>query len=217
MRMKAIILHAKDRYINFVEHHGFHIIVTVCIAVITATAVWTGNRHEPYVSPTPPLADHVSAAQLLQQSLADAATPIPTASPRQWYRPLDVLNVLQGYHNSKFVQNKFTGIWAIHDAVDLQCSPGEKVFAMSDGIVISVGKDKAQHAWIHIDHGDGIEAYYSGMKMTAAYIAGDKVSPGAVIGYGGASPMHESDLPPHLHLRVTRNGVSINPFSLWQN
>jgi len=68
MGMKTAFHRLKERYVHFVEHQGFPIIVTVCVAVITATAVWTSQQKEPYVSPTPPVADHVSAAQLMQQS-----------------------------------------------------------------------------------------------------------------------------------------------------
>lgn len=217
MGIKTFLLHAKDRYTAFVEHQGFPIIVTVCVAVITATAVWTGSRQESYVSPTPPAADHISAAQLLQQSLKEAATPTPapTETPRRWQAPLRNITVLQAYDAKKMILNSTTGIWAIHDAVDLQCSPGEKILAMSDGIVLASGNDKLNGAWLLIDHGDGIEALYAGMAVTGAYIPGDEVRMGSAIGYAGHGPADETDLSSHLHLRITQNGHSIDPFTLW--
>lgn len=218
MGMMSFIRHAKERYVAFVEHQGFPIIVTVCVAVVTATAVWTGNRREAYVSPTPPAADHISAAQLLQQSLKEAATatPAPTETPRRWQTPLENITVLQAYDAEKMIQNSTTGIWAIHDAIDLKCTPGEKILAMSDGIVLAAGSDKLNGAWLHIDHGDGIEALYAGMAMTGAYIPGDEVRLGAVIGFAGAGSLAESHLQSHLHLRVTQDGCAVNPALLWQ-
>lgn len=218
MGIKTILLHAKDRYTDFAEHQGFPIIVTLCVAVITATAVWTGNRQEAYVSPTPPVADHISAAQLLQQSLKEAATatPAPTETPRRWQAPLEHITVLQAYDAKKMIQNSTTSIWAIHDAIDLKCTPGEKILAMSDGIVLAAGSDKLNGAWLHIDHGNGIEALYAGMAVTGAYIPGDEVRLGAVIGFAGAESLAESHLPPHLHLRVTQDGCAVNPTLLMQ-
>jgi len=217
MGMKTAFHRLKERYVHFVEHQGFPIIVTVCVAVITATAVWTSQQKEPYVSPTPPVADHVSAAQLMQQSLREAATatPVPTEEPQKWQAPLADITILRPFDTHTMVRSGITGIWAIHDAVDLQCSPGDKVFAISDGVVASVGIDRMKGAWLMIDHGNGFEALYAGLAMTADYIAGDEVRMGATIGYAEEGPVDESDLPPHIHLRVTQAGQPIDPSALW--
>ena len=60
--MRAFFHRLTDGYIRFVEKQGFPIIVTLCVAVITATALWTSQREDPYVSPTPPVVDNISAA-----------------------------------------------------------------------------------------------------------------------------------------------------------
>ena len=136
--MQAIWKHIRDGYVKFVEKQGFPIIVTLCVAVITATALWTKKHEAAYVSPTPPVVSDISAAQLMQQSLHEATTPAPapTATPRIWQAPLAELVILREYNADTMIQSGMTGAWSIHDAIDIQADRGSKVFAMSDGIVI---------------------------------------------------------------------------------
>lgn len=216
--MKKFIRRLRDGYVAFVEKQGFPVIVTVCVAVITATALWTGQREEAWVAPTPPVAGDVSAAQLLQQSLRDAVTasPAPTAAPRVGLSPLETTTVLRPFSAEIMTCSSVTGIWAVHDAVDLQAGRGDQVRAMGDGIVSAAGEDKLQGVWLRIDHGNGVEALYAGMAMSGAYAAGDKVQAGDVIGFAGSGPLDETDLAAHLHLRVTQDGHAIDPCTLWE-
>lgn len=207
----------KDAYVRFVEKQGFPIIVTVCVAVITATALWTGHEEEVWVAPTPPVSGDVSAAQLLQQSLrqASTATPAPTASTTQWMPPLDKIEILTAFSREHMVQSGITGIWAVHDAVDLAASKGSLVRSMADGTVTGHGKDALQGIWVKIEHPDGVSALYAGMALGGAFITGDEVRIGDIIGYAGSGLLAEGDMAPHLHLRTTQNGIPIDPISLW--
>ena len=217
--MKAAFRQLKEHYIRFVEKQGFPVLVTLCVAVITATAVWTTQKEAPYVSPTPPVVEDISAAQLMQQSLRSAytSTPAPTETPCNWVRPLDEISVIQPFSSEKMVYSSVTGIWAVHTAVDLACQSGDKVYAISDGEVISAGIDKLKGAWLEIDHDNGITALYAGMMLTADYIAGDTVRSGAVIGYAGNKLLSETSLGPHLHLEVKKDNVPIDPQALWES
>ncbi len=216
--MKAAFHRIMEAYVRFVNKQGFPIIITLCVAVITATALWTRQQEEIPVSPTPPVAENVSAAQLMQQSLRDAATPTPapTKVPRQWGLPLDEIIVLTLFSREIMVQSGVTGVWAVHPAVDLACQRGEKVYAIADGTVLAAGQDKLQGAWLQIDHGEDVQVLYAGMALTADYLAGDSVRSGAVIGYAGNGMLEETALGPHLHLQATREDQLIDPLALWK-
>ena len=216
--MKAAFLKWKKTYERFVEKQGFPIIVTLCVAVLTGTAVWTRRQPQVPPSPTPPVMENISAAQLMQQSLRDAATPTPapTPAPRAWAPPLSRISVMTAFSRETMVHSGVTGIWAVHPAVDLSCQRGEKVFAIGDGTVLGAGQDQRQGAWLRIDHGDGVTAYYAGMALTADYLPGDTVELGAVIGYAGDGLLDETDLAPHLHLQIWRDGVPVDPLTLWE-
>lgn len=214
--MKAYFIKIRDGYIRFVEKQGFPLIVTLCVAVITATALWTADHEEAYVSPTPPVVEHISAAQLLQQSLRDAAAPTtaPTVAPRRWIAPLDAVEVLRPFDAASMVQG-VSGVWSIHDAVDLKAASGAKVYAIADGEVTATGSDKLHGVWITIDHGDGYAAYYAGMALLCDYLPGDEVRMGDTIGFAGNNMADESNLGMHLHLQVMQDGQSTDPTRLW--
>lgn len=215
--MKGLFRRLRDGYARFVDKQGFPIIITVCAGVITATALWTVRDKDTYVSPAPPVVDHVSAAQLIQQSLRTMSTaePAPTDTPNRCCPPLENIDIIRGFSAQEFHQGSTTGIWMIHDAVDLSCNPGDKVSAMSDGLMIDSGKDNQHGVWVSVDHGDGIQALYSGMALMGAYIPGDQVKAGATLGFAGKGPLDEQDMAPHLHLRVTKDGRAIDPTTLW--
>ena len=214
--MKAMCRKIWTAYSQFVEKQGFPIIVTVCVAIMTAAAVWSSEREPAYVAPTPPVGQSASAAQILQQSLREAATPspLPTAQPVVYFPPLEQPVVLRPFHSEHMVQGT-SGIWAIHDAVDLQSTKGTKVDAIADGHVIAAGEDALLGKWLLVAHSGLLEALYAGMGLVCDYIPGDDVCAGDTIGFVGSCMADEADLGPHLHLRVTKDGIPIDPCSLW--
>lgn len=215
--MKEAFKKLRERYIRFIDKQGFPIIVTICVAVITATALFTRQSKAPYVSPTPPPAEHISAAQLLQQSLASAATatPAPTAEPVQWCAPMDTIEPLRGFDASTMVCLD-SGIWAVHDAVDLKADAGTKIRAIGDGEVIAAGNDALHGAWLTVQHQDGIVSYYAGMALLNDYIPGDAVRKGDTLGFCGNGLLDEASLGSHLHLRVTKDDQAVDPCTLWE-
>lgn len=204
------------RYVRFVEHQGFMIILAVCVGVIAGTAIWTNRTEAPVPLPTPPVGEAASVAQLQQESLKDVATPkpSPSAAPPQWQAPLETISVIRGFDAARMVQSGVTGHWQLHDAVDLRCVAGEPVRSMSDGTVTAVAAKGLMGASLTIDHDQGICAEYAGMSLHAGLREGDPVQAGQIIGFGGNTVLAETDLEPHLHLRVTRRGNAIDPLSL---
>ena len=187
-------------YTRFVEHQGFMIILMACIGVIAGTAAWTNQAPPPLLQPTPPVGDAASVAQLQQQSLWDAATPTPapTAAPLVFQPPLETISVLRSFDAAR-------------------CAAGDPVRAMAAGTVTAASTKGLMGATVTIDHGQGITAQYAGMAMLAALREGDPVEVGQTIGFGGNGVLDETDLEPHLHLRVTRNGTAVDPLTLLQN
>lgn len=204
------------KYVQFVERQGFMIILAVCVGVIAGTAVWTNRSDAPIPVPTPPVGNAASVAQLQQQSLRDVTTPTPAPSeaPQIWHPPLETISVLRSFDAARMMQSGVTGLWQLHDAADLRCAVGDPVRAMADGTVIAVSAKGLMGACVTIDHGQGIVAQYAGLSLHAGLREGDPAVAGQIIGFGGNEVLDESDLEPHLHLRVTRNGSAIDPLSL---
>ena len=208
----------RDWYVSFVENRGFAVVVTVCVAVIASTAVWTKQQPAPYVAPTPPAAEDQSVARLLQESLRDVATPspAPTAAPLEWQPPLDSMAVLTAFDDCSMLRSGVSGIWTLHDAVDLSASPGDPVYAMADGTITDFGESAQRGAWVTVEHADGYTAAYSGLAMLGAIKQGDTVKGGQCIGFVGGIIIEESDLDGHIHLRMTHQGKAIDPIPLIQ-
>lgn len=206
----------RDRCVRFAEKEGFPLIVTVCVAVITLSALWTGRHESAYVSPTPPVREQ-SAAQLLQQSLREAATPTPspTPAPAVWLPPLKDYTVLQPFDMETMRQSSTTGIWQLHAGVDLAAARGTPVYAMSRGEIAAQGEDALWGVWFRIDHG-GIGCLYAGLAAAGDFRPGDTVEAGDTLGFTGDGPLEEQGLGPHLHLEATQNGVPTDPLTLWK-
>lgn len=216
--MSSFLRHLWRSYTAFIDKQGFPIVVTTCVAIITATALFTTGREDAYVSPTPPVIENVSAAQLMQQSLREAVTPTPspTSTAPQFLPPLDEVNVLRAFQTDIMYRGDITGVWAIHDAADLSCTPGNSVYAIADGTVLAAGQEQLRGAWLQIEHTGNVEALYAGLSLICDYRPGDRVFAGDIIGYAGNGLLDEQNMGAHLHLRVTRGGQSIDPLSLWE-
>lgn len=204
-------------YVRFVERQGFLVILIVCIGVIAGTAAWTNQSGPTIPVPTPPAGNDASVAQLQQQWLKDVSTPTPAPTPQavEWQAPLEQLSVLQAFNGARMSPSGITGLWRLHDAVDLRCSTGEQIFSMASGTVTEVCDKGLMGAYVIIDHGNGLVAQYAGMSLTAGLRKGDPVEGGQLIGFGGNGVLDESDMEPHLHLRVTQDGSAMDPLSLF--
>ena len=216
--MKTRFEWLKRAYAALVEKQGFPVVVTVCVCVITASALWTRQPEAAAPQPTPTSMQDVSAAHLRQQSLREVTTPspLPEATPAPFLPPLQEFSLLTAFSSSAMQRSGVTGIWAVHDAADLQAEAGSPVSAMADGTVLSCGQDQLRGAWVLLDHGNSIAALYAGMAEITGLAAGDAVRAGNPVGYVGNGTLCESDLPPHLHLRVTKDGKAVDPLNLWE-
>lgn len=213
--MRNTIRRLLGRCRRFAEEQGFLIVTAACVAVITATALYAQPDAQGSASPTLPPQDPVSAARLLQESLAEAAaTPAPTAAPPRWSAPLGTAKVLRAFDCDALLPMD-SGLWALHDAVDLICPAGSPVYAIADGEVLSCGRDALQGAWITLRHAEGIVSHYAGLESLRGLAAGDAVQQGDVLGLSGNTMAEEASLGPHLHLRVTKDGQAIDPINLW--
>ena len=160
-RLRAFWRRFAQGYVHFVEHQGFMLIVGVCVAVIAATAIWTRQeQQQARPVPTLPSEGALSAAELLQESLRDVATPSPdpTQEPQPYAPPLATVSVLTPFDATRMAQSSVTGVWRLHDGVDLAADAGAQVLAMSDGVVLQVQEQGVKGACVVIAHSASIEA-----------------------------------------------------------
>lgn len=101
-----------------------------------------------------------------------------------------------------------SGVWKMHNGVDLAGSQGTPIYATRSGYV-TVAAYQAGGAgnYVALSHGDGYGSIY--MHMTHYIVsAGEYVSAGQVIGYMGTTG---GSTGVHLHFGISYNGVYVNP------
>ena len=202
---------------RLMDGHGFALLVTICVAVITMTAIWSSRPAQTPVIPTLPPDQERQASALQQQSLLEAATPtpLPDSQPILWQSPLEGAEVLRAFHADVMVPSGVTGLWAVHPAVDLSAEAGTPVLAMADGHVAACGEDALTGHWIEVEHRNGCTSRYAGLALLSALREGDPVKAGQTLGFVGNGMLNEADLGPHLHLEVHQQGVAIDPTDLF--
>ncbi len=188
---------------RFREGQGTALLVVVCVAIITTSAVWTRQDAQPL-----PDGSEQPVAQLIQQTLPPSPTPTATAA---WVLP--VQGTVIGAFSLDLVQSSVTGVWRIHDAADIACSLGSEVLAPADGVVTSIGEDTRRGKWLTVAF-DAATAELAGLAEITVSV-GEAVRLGQVIAISGEGPADERDAEPHIHLRVMQQGQTIDPMGLF--
>ena len=214
MNSKLTSTHRRIR--NFWDSKGFALLATLCVVIITATAVWTNQGSTSYVSPPHPTPDGHYASALMQESLSGASrpTPLPTTQPPLWSAPLPSAEVLQPF-SAQMVRSTWSGVWSVHEAVDLKAEAGTPVRAIAAGVVADAGEDPLEGTFIELRHADGYISRYASLALTGALVRGDDVRAGQTIGFVGSTAPSEEHLGPHLHLQVSQNGSMLDPLPLF--
>lgn len=99
-----------------------------------------------------------------------------------------------------------------HDGIDIGGSggslDGQAAGSIGGGKVIAVGYDAGGYGnYVEIDHGDGYTSLY-GHLQKATVRQGDTISAGQQVGVIGSTGNSSG---PHLHLRVRKDGKSVDP------
>lgn len=112
-----------------------------------------------------------------------------------------------GWRNSPF-----TGKRSFHGGIDMACNQGTHIYAALAGTVTTAGWSNVYGNYVIITHYSGYKTLYGHMSKIKAW-KGQRVSISTCIGYVGTTGMSTG---PHLHFSIYKNGVSINPVTLWK-
>lgn len=141
-----------------------------------------------------------SALASLQKKVAGVAK-IPFGGT--FRRPTSGWALTQGFGRTSFER--------FHDGIDLDWRSGTTLFASASGRVVSAtrgwGGGFGNH--IVIDHGGGWQTLYGHMSSFSVG-AGQWVNQGQVIGIMGSTGWSTGV---HVHFRITKNGVPLNPLN----
>ena len=117
--------------------------------------------------------------------------------------------VKKEFSNENLQYSETYGDWRIHNGIDIAAKKGTEVCSTGKGKVKKVYDDSVLGKTVVIDHGNGIECYYCGVKSVSV-TKGDVVEIGQRIGVVGNIPSEVAD-ETHLHFMVLKEGKEVDP------
>jgi len=214
---------------------GFYIVLLLCVAALGVSGyyLFSGMNEDkgqpvagpaqvvvtpsPTVRPTPvppPTATPRPTAAVPTPTAAPTAAPEPTAkvtaTATVFTWPVKG-EVQRTWSLSQLVYDETMGDWRTHDGVDISAAEGTAVMAPAGGTVSDVYTDDQLGTTVVILHANGILSSCANLESVPTVEIGDTVKTGDVIGSVGKSALNESAQASHLHLSMTRDGVSVDP------
>ncbi len=101
--------------------------------------------------------------------------------------------------------------WRTHNGMDIQAAEGDAVKTAANGTVVKVEDDELMGTTVYIEHDDGYTTQYSSLLADPPVAEGQTVKAGDIIGYVGDTATAESNMGPHLHFSVTKDGEVVDP------
>ncbi|MCI8650995.1 MAG: M23 family metallopeptidase [Oscillospiraceae bacterium] len=228
----------QDRISDFMAGKGFYIVLLLCVTALGVSGYYLfSGISEPGQSVSGPATVVVTAAPTPVPTAA--ATPPATATPRPTptaapipEAPAQVLTtptpepttatasvftwpvkgeVLRAWSVETLVYDQTMGDWRTHDGVDIASAAGTQVMAPAGGTVSDLYTDDLMGTTVVILHADGVMSTCSNLASVPTVEIGDTVRTGDVIGSVGTSAIAESAESAHLHLSMTKDGVSVDP------
>jgi murein DD-endopeptidase MepM/ murein hydrolase activator NlpD len=99
------------------------------------------------------------------------------------------------------------GYYRLHTGVDMSASYGQRIKALTGGVVILAGTWGGYGRTVVIDHGGGMSTLYA-HQSSLSVSSGDTVAAGEVVGRVGTSGLSTGA---HLHFEVRINGDTVDP------
>lgn len=200
---------------------GYYIALALCLAAV-GTIGYFALRERPVTvkqqEPAPTLDIQPAPTQPVVKP-APVVIPEPEPQPEinepaellpQVVSPLDGTTVTV-FSMTELLYDATMADWRTHDGIDVQAEEGAAVKTAAGGTVQSVTDDELMGTTVVIDHEGGYSTRYSSLQKDVPVTAGQQVVAGEVIGRVGTTSAAESQMGPHLHFSVSRDGAVIDP------
>ncbi len=200
---------------------GYYIALALCLAAV-GTIGYFALRERPVTvkqqEPAPTLDIQPAPTQPVVKP-APVVIPEPEPQPEinepaellpQVVSPLDGTTVTV-FSMTELLYDTTMADWRTHDGIDVQAEEGAVVKTAAGGTVQSVTDDELMGTTVVIDHEGGYSTRYSSLQKDVPVTAGQQVVAGEVIGRVGTTSAAESQMGPHLHFSVSRDGAVIDP------
>lgn len=194
--------------------------LTLCLVALIS--FWLANRNNDDFIPEN--TDAVSQKEITTEKDVQANTPIndvpddryneitteaPVTNSVEFGFPLNNA-VSKNYSKDELVKNSTTGDWRIHKGIDIKGASGDRINAVSDGVVTELVDSALWGTVVTVDHDNGYVAKYCGLRKNSTVKPGDEIKSGEKIGLLDEIPLEKDD-GIHLHFELYKDGKAISP------
>jgi murein DD-endopeptidase MepM/ murein hydrolase activator NlpD len=131
----------------------------------------------------------------------------PNGAPRGWLSPIAGDSE---YSGGSWMPNTLTHRGRTHAAMDVYAKRGTPIVAPVGGTVLSVRTGKIGGHTVRVRGDDGLTYYFAHMDSSALVKPGQKLRPGAHLGFVGNSGSAKNTKP-HLHFSIKKGSMAVNP------
>lgn len=140
----------------------------------------------------------------------DINTPVSSSDPVVFVAPVDEVTISKEYSDQKLLEDKTTGIWQTHQALDFAAKEGASVKAVYAGIIENVENSMMDGTVITLKINDNLKVVYKSLAAEVLVEVGDKVETGQQLGTAGTNITEKAE-GFHLHLEVLENNKLVDP------
>lgn len=137
-------------------------------------------------------------------------TPVSSNEPVVFVAPLDTVTISKEYTDKELLEDKTTGIWQTHQALDFAATENASVKAVYAGTIENVESSMMDGTVITLKISDTLKVVYKSLAADALVEVGDKVETGQEIGTAGTNITEKAE-GVHVHLEVYENDKLVDP------
>lgn len=187
---------------GFCKRNAYALVVSFCVLVVfsVVTAVSVADIYQPQE------AVKTGTENQTENNVA------PTAGDGivVFDSPIKDGNVSKEYAQDHVVEDKTSGMWKTHEAIDFSGAEGTKVYAVYDGTIEKIETSMMDGTVITIKHTNSLKSVYKSLSNNVSVSEGDRVKKGDEIGAMGTSTGEKAD-GAHLHFEVLKDGKLVDP------
>jgi len=124
--------------------------------------------------------------------------------------PIENGEISKEYAENHLLEDKTTGFWQAHLAIDFKANNDSKVLSVYDGVVEKVENSMMDGMVITIKHSESLKSVYKCLSEDVLVKEGDKVSSNQEIGKVATNLTEKAD-GFHLHFELYENDKLVDP------
>lgn len=169
------------------------------LTIIAVSAAYNLNRNQ--------IADNASQTNVEEYV---PSVPSSTNEPVVFVGPLDTVEISKEYAADHLVEDKTTGIWQTHQAIDFAAKDGDQVKAVFAGEIEKIENSMMEGTIITLKISNDLKVVYKSLASETYVEIGDKVAAGDKLALAGTNVTEKAE-GVHLHLEVWQDGKLVDP------